>query len=236
MTGSPQADLVGVGPLGSKLLVMANNGLRNVSSVVKTNLKLTKATMVINAGDWNRDGTGDLIARDSNKDRLVLYPGRGNGQYGAGVVMSTGWKTFVNLAAVGDVTGDGKPDLMGRVNGGRMTIFPGAGGAKFQAPILAPSSMRTFNQIGAGAWRTSSMPTTSVFSIGAFFVPSVAARGKIPSPYNRVVGPGDLNGDGRPDLVVRDTAGKLWLLPGTSAGYGTRKFLASGYKGYETFG
>jgi hypothetical protein len=80
------------------------------------------------------------------------------------------------------------------------------------------------------------MPTTSVFSIGAFFVPSVAARGKIPSPYNRVVGPGDLNGDGRPDLVVRDTAGKLWLLPGTSAGYGTRKFLASGYKGYETFG
>ena len=67
--------------------------------------------------------------------------------------MSTGWKTFVNLAAVGDVTGDGRPDLMGRVDGGKMTIFPGAGGAKFRAPILAPASMRTFNQIGSGSWR-----------------------------------------------------------------------------------
>jgi hypothetical protein len=236
MTGSPQADFVGVGPLGSKLLVMSNNGLRNVSDLASTNLKLPNASMVINAGDWNRDGKGDIIARDSNKDRLVLYPGRGSGQYGAGVVMSTGWKTFVNLAAVGDVTGDGKPDLMGRVEGGKMTIFPGAGGAKFQAPILAPSSMRTFNQIGSGAWSTAAMPNTSVFSIGAFFVPSVARRGKIPSPYNRVVGPGDVNGDGRADLVVRDTAGTLWLLPGTASGYGARRYLAAGFKSYETLG
>ncbi len=150
--------------------------------------------------------------------------------------MSTGWKTFVNLAVVGDVTGDGRPDLMGRVDGGKMTIFPSAGGAKFRAPILAPASMRTFNQIGSGAWRTSSMPGTSYSSIGAFFVPSVPVRGKIPSPYNRVVGPGDVDGDGRPDLIARDTAGMLWLLPGTAAGYGARRYITAGFQGYETFG
>ena len=200
---------------------MAHNGLTNVSALLSTNLKLPDASMVLDAGDWNGDGKGDLIARDTDKDRLVLYPGQGNAKYGAGVVMSTGWKTFVNLAAVGDVTGDGRPDLMGRVDGGKMTIFPSAGGAKFQAPILAPATMRTFNQIGSGLWRTASMPTTSVFNIGAFFVPTVDSRGKIPSPYTRVVGPGDVDGDGRADLVMRGQ--RRNALAGAGQGHGLRR-------------
>ena len=69
-----------VGALGRSLVVKANNGLRNVESLVTTNLKLPDASMVLNAGDWNRDGKGDIIARDTNKDRLVLYPGRGGRQ------------------------------------------------------------------------------------------------------------------------------------------------------------
>jgi hypothetical protein len=236
MMGSLQPDVVGVGPAGKSLVVMAHNGLRNVARLYTTNLRLPDATMVLNAGDWNGDGKGDLIAREGSKDRLVLYPGQGNARYGAGQLLSTGWKRFVNIAAVGDVTGDGRPDLMGRVDGGRMTIFPSAGGAKFQAPILAPTNMRTFNQIGSGYWRTTSMPSTSVFGIGAFFVPSVAARGKIASPSNRVIGPGDLDGDGRADLVLRDKSGTLWLLPGRATGYGAKRYLASGYQSYETFG
>ena len=150
--------------------------------------------------------------------------------------MSNGWKKFVNLVAVGDVTGDGRPDLMGKVDGGPMTIFPSAGGAKFQAPILAPSSMRTFNQIGSGSWRPGSMPKSSIYGPGGSFVPFVGSKGRIPSPYNWVVGPGDVDGDGAADLVARDTGGVLWLLPGTSTGYGARRFLASGFAGYSFIG
>jgi hypothetical protein len=167
----------------------------------------------------------------------VLYPGHGNGTYAKGVVMSTGWKTFTNLAAVGDVTGDGKPDLMGQVSGGPMTIFASAGHAKFHSPLLAPSTMRTFNQIGTGSWKPGSMPRTSVFGPGGSFIPSVTSRGRISaSAWNWVVGPGDVNGDGRNDLVLRDPDGILWLLPGAATGYGSRHYLAAGYGGYSFIG
>ena len=38
------------------------------------------------------------------------------------------------------------------------------------------------------------------------------------------------------DLVVRDTSGTLWLLPGTSTGYQDRRYLAAGYAGYSLGG
>ena len=53
------------------------------------------------------------------------------------------------------------------------------------------------------------------------------------SGYDWVIGPGDVDGNGVADLVVRDSAGTLWLLPGTSTGYLERRFLASGYSGYS---
>jgi hypothetical protein len=51
-----------------------------------------------------------------------------------------------------------------------------------------------------------------------------------------VLGPGDLDSDGHNDLVGRDSVGQLWLLPGTTTGYGTRRFIASGFGGYTAAG
>ena len=55
--------------------------------------------------------------------------------------------------------------------------------------------------------------------------------------YDWVLGPGDVDRDGRADLVVRGKAtGYLWLLPGTAGGYETRRFLAEGFGGYDLAG
>jgi hypothetical protein len=52
--------------------------------------------------------------------------------------------------------------------------------------------------------------------------------------YNLVNGPGDLNGDGKADLLARDTSGVLWLQPGQGDGhYSARVRIGGGWKGYN---
>lgn len=46
---------------------------------------------------------------------------------------------------------------------------------------------------------------------------------------NAIVRIGDLNRDGREDVVARQTNGDLWFYPGTNAGFGARAKLASGW-------
>ncbi|WP_133916840.1 FG-GAP repeat domain-containing protein [Streptomyces sp. NBC_00582] len=52
--------------------------------------------------------------------------------------------------------------------------------------------------------------------------------------YDVVVGAGDITGDGKADLVARDTAGVLYRLPGNGAGaFGARVKISSGWKGHK---
>lgn len=52
------------------------------------------------------------------------------------------------------------------------------------------------------------------------------------APYNIVVGAGDITGDGRADIVSRDTSGKLWRNNGDGKGsFGPRAEIATGWQG-----
>ncbi len=227
------------------LAAVAGNGLRNVSSVITTNLTVPGTSQVLDVGDWDRNGIPDLITRDSGDDRLVLRPGLGGGKFGQGRSLGTGWSKVGKLAAVGDVTGDGFPDLVGRLpSTDAWTIFPGNGANGFKPPVLAPSALRTFNQIGAGAWPFSG---TLFSSVDRSFVPLTsgdaaslvaAANGDAHASYDYFIGAGDVNGDQVADLLARETGtGTLWLLPGkTSGGFAPRVWVAAGFGGYQLLG
>ena len=48
--------------------------------------------------------------------------------------------------------------------------------------------------------------------------------------WTRSIRPGDFNGDGRDDLIARETAtGRLWLYPGTGSGLGARVDIGKGW-------
>ncbi|MFD5543123.1 trypsin-like serine protease [Streptomyces sp. NPDC127079] len=81
-------------------------------------------------GDFNGDGKADLLARRGSGGDLYLYKGTGKsgtGLFSARVKVRSGWTGFNTLAAVGDLTGDGKADLVARTTGGTLYLYPGTG-------------------------------------------------------------------------------------------------------------
>ncbi|MEU0950526.1 VCBS repeat-containing protein [Streptomyces canus] len=64
------------------------------------------------------------------------------------------------------------------------------------------------------------------------------ARAKVCSnwggSYNVIVGFGDITGDGKTDLVSRDSAGNVWRNNGDGKGsFGARTRIATGWRGYK---
>ncbi|MFI2225838.1 N-acetylmuramoyl-L-alanine amidase [Streptomyces fradiae] len=157
---------------------------------------------ITGAGDLTGDGRADLVARDT-AGYLWLYEGTGNpaAPFAARTSVGRGWQIYDSLTAPGDVTGDGRADLIARDTSGGLWLYQGTGGAA--APYSARSSIGTSWQI-----------------------------------YDALIGPGDLNRDGRPDLVARDAHGQMWLYQGrgsATAPFATRAAAGTGWQGYDLF-
>jgi hypothetical protein len=150
------------------------------------------------------------------------------------------------LAAVGDFTGDGYPDLLGETGTGPMTVFPGRGANRLGTgyPVYAHIPVR--RQMGVGRWdsdgapdtlvRTTSSQLTVYFGDGPGLMRGSRRLAIDASPYDQVVPVASANADGHTDLVVRDVNGKMWVLPGTTSA-ALRAPIPIGFaKGYDLFG
>jgi hypothetical protein len=127
LMGSRHADLVGRNGAGS-LVVRQHSGRRNVAGVDDTGLVLEPSNLLLNVGDWDGDGSGDLMSRSARSGSLYLRRGDGRGRFGAPVRVASEWGSIRSVVAVGDVTRDGHPDLVGRPAGGPLRLYPGDGG------------------------------------------------------------------------------------------------------------
>ncbi|MCT9087767.1 FG-GAP-like repeat-containing protein [Streptomyces sp. ASQP_92] len=193
----------------------------------------------LSAADFDGDGTKDIVGIEAATGKLWLYPGKGNGTLGDRVQIGSGWGGMSGLAAA-DYTGDGKADLAAVENAtGKLYVYPGSGAA---------GGMNTLGdrvQIGSG-WN--SMRDLTALDVNKDNKPDLVAidnngalwaypgtgslngtgtlgsRVQIGSGWDTMAelsSPGDLNGDGRADLVAVDQGGKLWNYPGTGSLNGT---------------
>ena len=242
-TGAP--DLVAV--TGDKLVAIAHQGTYNVRPMVSVGKAFAKADVLLNVGDWDRDGYGDVVTREKGTGVLELRRGLAGGKLAAPVRIGTGFAGVRLLTAVGDTTGDGYPDLMGQPSGGAMRIYPGNGTSGLKASYVAHSAISATRQLGAGLWDGDGAPD-NLFRVsnqlrvirgnGPGGLTGAASTVKLDlSPYDWVLSPGDVNGDRRADLIVRQKSnGYLWLLAGKSGGYEARRLLADGFAGYDLAG
>ncbi len=231
-------DVVGV-KRGGKVLVRPHNGRRNVIQAVQTNVVADKVDLLINAGDWNGDGRADLMTRESDTGVMHFHAGRGKDTFAAPVVAGTGWQNMRLVTPVGDVTGDGYPDLMATTASGALRIYPSNGTSGFAKRVDTGRTVEASDQVSVGSWGGATPRSAVRRTDGTLWLlsPDGVLAEQLAAGlerYDWVRGLGDLDGDGRADLVVRERgSGDLYLLPGQPQSFGSPRLIGDGFDRYD---
>jgi hypothetical protein len=210
--------------LGTTTGGFTNNG--NNSSV-----SIVASTVIAGTGDFNGDGRSDILLRDSSG---AIFDFLGTA---AGGFINNGDNSFVSVAGTTQVTGtadfngDGRADILWRSGSGSIFDFLGAanGGFTNNGGNSSVSVATTTQLIGTGdfngdgradvLWRNSA---------GAIFDFLGTANGGFANNGDnsfvnvvgstQIVGMGDFNGDGRADILWRDSSGSIFDFLGTGNG------------------
>ncbi|MCB5169033.1 FG-GAP-like repeat-containing protein [Streptomyces bambusae] len=134
LTGDGRRDLLAADTTGV-LWTYPGNGKGGFGTRTKVGAGWKVMNELVGAGDLNGDRRSDLVARDTT-GRLWLYPGNGKAAFGARKLIGTGgWNGLTELTGAGDVTGDGRPDLVAHHRkDNTLRVYPGAAGGALKAP------------------------------------------------------------------------------------------------------
>ncbi|MER5962066.1 VCBS repeat-containing protein [Streptomyces sp. NPDC002057] len=154
-----------------------------------------------------RDRTGVLWLYRGTGDRLTPFAGRTR--------IGGGWQVYDRIAAGGDVTGDGRADLLATDKAGVLWLHPGTGSATapFAARKRIGGGWGVYNEV-ASLGNLAGGPAGDLVArdrTGALWLylgngdGTFAARtpiGKGWGAFTDLVGVGDADGDGRADLMA----------------------------------
>ncbi|MFG2293009.1 FG-GAP repeat domain-containing protein [Streptomyces sp. NPDC048603] len=176
-------------------------------------------------GDLNGDRSSDLLARNTKGELRVYHkPTDGKGAAStAQKLLGPGWNEYDVLTYPGDVTGDGRPDLVTRQTAtGDLYVHAADGKGGLKPRVKAAPGFKQYKQVagagdlnGDGIGDLLTVDTANTVRIqpgtgnGTFKAP-VQLNGKgWGAGRNLFIGVGDVNGDGHHDLVSRNGDGTL---------------------------
>jgi hypothetical protein len=169
------------------------------------------APMSVAVGDFDDDGTKDLVTADSSANTATVLLGKGDGTFGTGSDYPTG--TTPGSVAVGDFNRDGKQDLVAaNVGDSTVSVLLGGGGGGFGAKTDFVTGTSPFsvalgdvNRDGKQDLAVANAGDATVSVLlgkgdGTFADKTDFATGAMPVS----VTVGDFNRDGWPDLATAD--------------------------------
>ncbi|MFB6635207.1 N-acetylmuramoyl-L-alanine amidase [Streptomyces sp. NPDC056362] len=145
--------------------------------------------------DLTGDGRPDVIAREKS-GALWLYKGTGTPAtpFAARVKIGTGWQIYNDIVSTGDLTSDGKADLIGRDSTGTLWLYKGTGSATapYAARVKVGNGWQIYNSITGPSDLTGDGKVDFVARDGAGALWLYQGTGSATAPYAaRVqVGPG----------------------------------------------
>ncbi len=190
----------------------------------------------------------DLVLKLRSTGGIRVLPTGGMTGFKRSVSTLGGWRAMNLITAAGDVTGDGRGDVLGRsTRTGITRVYRGAGGGRVKtAGTNATKQFKAANLlVTAGDWNRDGRKDLLMRTRARGYLYLVPGTG-----YGRFGGPrllskswarftstavaGDLNGDSRPDIVGVNR-GNLVVVPSTaSGGLGARVIRGSVGSAYST--
>ncbi|MFE6175726.1 FG-GAP repeat domain-containing protein [Streptomyces sp. NPDC056464] len=233
-TDDGKADLFGQGSTGLK--VYAGDATK-LSAGQRASTWVT-GTQVLPFGDLDGDGCNDVFVRN-RRGEADVYPTICGGLpdlQSFHVKVSSDWSAYDTVLSPGDLTGDGRADLLTRsASTGKLYLYAQNGTGGFKARTLAGSGFGGYKRlIAAGDLNRDGKndllaidASNELWRFNGTGAETFTSRSLVfkdwGTSYKDVVGGLDLSGDGRADMVSLDKDGRAWLNRGNGqGGFGNR--------------
>ncbi|MFJ1582303.1 FG-GAP-like repeat-containing protein [Streptomyces sp. NPDC088197] len=250
-TGDGTGDFFGLTPSG-RLDLRAGNGKGNVNAARSTSGWPT-SSLYVPYGDLSGDRVNDLLVRDAS-GQLWRYDGKAGTNFTPSqprTLIGPGWNAYDALASVGDLTGDGRADLVARTPSGSLYLYAADRNGRFGPRTLIGGGWNTYNlligsqhseSVGYGRQLLARDKSGVLWAYDGDGKGHFGPRVKIGSGwniYNSIVGVGEIRpvrGAYLTGLVARDAAGDLWRYDGRDSepGFAARVRLGAGWQMYKS--
>ena len=100
---------------------------------------------VLAPGDFNGDGTADILGRERDTGLLWLYPRNAAGGWNARVQIGHGWNSLTTLMSPGDFNGDRTADVLAQDADGILWLYPRTAQGSWQGKIQIGHGWNTLN-------------------------------------------------------------------------------------------
>jgi YD repeat-containing protein len=210
LNGDGRVDLVTTNPASDTIAILLGNGDGSFQN--QQRLAVGDNPLFVAVADINGDSKFDIIAANRNSGDVSLLLGNGDGSFQPQLRHTAGDGAFLGpiAIAVADINGDGRFDLVSRINASNdISILLGNGDATFQAQLrvpvgASPTAVAVADMNGDN--RMDLIVTTSANVVTVFFG---NGDGSFQTPQSYPVGASpaslaivDANGDGIPDIVT----------------------------------